>query len=78
MQQTLRDEFAKLNTTLSILPGGCTGYVQVLDFSVNRDIKRYIEEYEDEWIDEHFNKWIEGNFSVGDRRILVTKWVGMA
>lgn len=47
LQQKLRDTFTKLNVTLSIIPGGCTGYVQVLNVLVNKLIKVYIEEYKD-------------------------------
>ena len=72
MQQELRDAFKKLNVTLSIIPGGCTGYVQVLDVLINKLIKAYIEEYEDIWIEEHFDEWEAGKWPVGERRILMT------
>jgi hypothetical protein len=77
-QQKLRVELAKLNVTTSIIPGGCTGYVQVLDVSINKIIKQYIEEYEDIHIDTHIEEWKEGKFSTGDRRILMTQWVRQA
>ena len=44
LQQELRDIFAKLNVTLSIILGGCTGYLQVLDILINKLIKKYMEE----------------------------------
>jgi len=47
LQQQLWDELKKLNVTISIIPGGCTGYVQVLDVTVNKIIKQYIKEYKD-------------------------------
>jgi hypothetical protein len=47
LQQELRDAFKKLNVTLLIILGGCTGYVQVLDILINKLIKAYIKEYED-------------------------------
>ena len=72
LQQELRDAFKKLNVTLSIIPGGCTGYVQVLDVLINKLIKAYIEEYEDIWIEEHFDEWEAGKWPVGERRILMT------
>jgi len=52
--------------------------VQVLDVLVNKIIKQYIEESEDLWVDEHFDEWQSGKYSVGDRRVLMTKWVGEA
>jgi hypothetical protein len=78
LQQKLRDTFTKLNVTLSIIPGGCTGYVQVLDVLVNKLIKAYIEEYEDQWVEAHFELWQSGKWSVGDRRVLMTHWVAQA
>src|SRR6266516_386562 len=75
LQQQLREELAKLNVTTSIIPGGCTGYVQVLDVSVNKLIKQYIEEEEEKWIEEHMEQYKAGRYSVGDRRILMTHWV---
>ena len=45
---------------------------------INKLIKAYIEEYEDQWIKEHFNEWEAGKWSVRDRRVLLTKWVAKA
>ena len=72
MQQELQDRFKMLNTTISIILGGCTGYVQVLDVTVNKIIKQYIEEAEDEWINKNFDQWAAGSFSVRDRQVLLT------
>jgi hypothetical protein len=52
--------------------------VQVLDIIVNKIIKQYIEEAEDEWIDKNFDQWAAGSFSVGDRRVLLMHWVAEA
>jgi len=78
LQQELRDQFAKLNTNISIIPRGCTSYVQVLDVTVNKIIKQYLEEAEDLWINKHFDEWKAEKFNIRDRRVLLTKWVGDA
>src|SRR4030081_131324 len=39
MTQQLHDEFKRLNCTTSYIPGGCTGFVQVLDVSLNKPLK---------------------------------------
>jgi hypothetical protein len=75
LQEELQSQFKKLNITLSIIPGGCTGYVQVLDVSINKIIKQYLEEYEDVYADEHFDEWKAGKYSVGDCRIPLMYWV---
>jgi hypothetical protein len=36
------DEFKKLNTTISVIPKGCTGYIQLLDVSINKIMKSII------------------------------------
>ena len=56
LQQELYNAFKKLNVTLSIIPGGYIGYIQVLNILINKLIKAYIEEYEDLWIEEHFDE----------------------
>jgi len=77
-QQELRNKFSKLNVTTSIIHSSCTGYIQVLDVSVNKIIKQYIEEFEDLHIDNHIEQWKARRYSVGDRRILMTEWVAKA
>jgi hypothetical protein len=46
LQQQLQDKFAKLNVIILIIPRGCTSYVQVLDVTVNKIIKQYINNFE--------------------------------
>jgi hypothetical protein len=52
--------------------------VQVLDVTVNKIMKQYIEEFEDQWVDKHFDEWKASKFNVGQRRVLLTQWVGQA
>ena len=59
-------------------PGGTTGFVQVCDTVVNRSLKNRIEELADQYIDKNEKEWVEGKYSVGQRRVLLTKWVGQA
>ena len=49
--QRLRQILKDLNTTTSIIPGGCTGYVQVLDVSVNKIIKDLIKQFKEDHYD---------------------------
>jgi hypothetical protein len=41
-------------------------------------LKARIEDLADQYIDEHEVEWVEGKYSVSDRRVLLTKWVGQA
>jgi hypothetical protein len=49
--------------------------MQVLDVTINKIIKQYIEEAKDEWINKNFDQWAVGSFSVGDHRVLLMHWV---
>jgi hypothetical protein len=70
--------FKALNCTTSFIPGGTTGFVQVCDTVINRSLKARIEELADQYIDENEREWVEGKYTVSQRRVLLTKWVGQA
>jgi hypothetical protein len=53
-----------------------TGFVQVCDTVVNKSLKARIEELADQYIDENEREWVEGKYTVSQRRVLLTKWVG--
>jgi hypothetical protein len=36
---SIQAEFKKLNYTYSYIPGGCTGFIQVLDITLNKFLK---------------------------------------
>jgi hypothetical protein len=54
-------------TTLSVILGGCTGYVQPLDVSLNKPIKALIKEEHDDHYDRHIEEWEAEKFNVGER-----------
>ena len=62
-------------TTLSVIPGGCTGYIQPLDVSLNKLLKDLIQEEMDNYYDQHIEDWQKEKFNIGERRILLTHWV---
>jgi hypothetical protein len=74
----IKEELAKLNTTVSIIPGGCTGYVQVLDVSINKLVKKFIEEEEQIYYDNNLDTFAAETVNIGQRRILMTWWVATA
>jgi hypothetical protein len=74
----LIDEFKRLNTTISVIPRGCTSYIQPLDVSVNKIIKDLIRQCEEDHIDVNPELYDEGKITAGDRRILITHWVAKA
>jgi hypothetical protein len=66
------DEFKKLNTTISVIPRGCTSYVQPLDVSINKIMKSIIQQCEKDHYDANPEEYDEGKYSASDRRVLVT------
>jgi hypothetical protein len=67
-----------LNCTTSYIPGGCTGFVQVLDVSLNKPLKALVVQAAADHADKYHKKYTAGDFTVGDRRVLLTKWVAQA
>ena len=70
--------FKALKCTTSFIPSGTTGCVQVCDIVVNRSLKARIEDLADQYIDKNEREWVEGKYTVSQRRVLLTKWVGQA
>ena len=52
--------------------------MQVLDVAINKPLKNRISELVDIHYDENFEKWNKGSYTVGERRIMLTHWVGQA
>ena len=78
MTQSLQKEFKKLNCTTFYIPGGCTGFVQVLDVSLNKPLKALVAQAASDHADKHYEKYKAGGFTVGDWRVLLTQWVAEA
>jgi hypothetical protein len=80
MTKNLRDEFKKLNCTTLYIPGGCTGFVQVLDVSLNKPLKALVAQAASDHADKYHKRYIQESegFSVADRWVLLTQWVAEA
>jgi hypothetical protein len=70
--------FKQINCTCSFIPGGTTGYIQVCDVAINKPLKDRIAEQAELHYDQHEEKWIEGKYLVGERRVMLASWVGQA
>jgi len=74
MTRIVRDEFDKVFCTTSYIPGGCTGFVQVLDVALNKLLKDMVAQAAEDHYDKYTAWYEDGKFTVGERRVLLTKW----
>ena len=58
----------------SYIPSGCTGFVQVLDLSLNKPLKALVAQAASDYVDKHYIKYKTDGFTVRDRRVLLTQW----
>lgn len=75
---TVRAVLKEQKTTLSVILGGCTGYIQPLDVSLNKPLKDLIQEEWDDHYDQHIKDQQKEKFNIGERRILLTYQVAKA
>jgi hypothetical protein len=73
-QEDFVAELKKLNTTVSMVPSGGTGYVQVCDGFANKKIKELISKQEEIHYDQYEAEWKASKFTVSDRRVLLAQW----
>ena len=60
------------------MPAGCTSLVQPLDVSFNAPFKRRVESAATQHMQDNLNDYVNGKITAGERRVLITKWVGGA
>jgi hypothetical protein len=63
---SLVDKFKKLNTTISVIPKGCTSYIQPLDVSINKIMKNIIKQCEKDHYDANPNKYAKSKYNPSD------------
>jgi hypothetical protein len=64
-----------MNTTVSMIPAGGTGYVQVCDGFANKKVKELISGMEEAHYDLYEAEYKAGKLTVSDRRVLLAMWV---
>lgn len=79
-QQTddVKAALCKYKTELVNVPPGCTSRIQPLDVSVNKPFKEAVKRQHEAHISENLALYTEGRLTASDRRVLLTKWVGVA
>ena len=75
-QQTpkVKNYLRRCKPKLVNIPGGLTGYVQLLDVVVNKTFKAYVQRLSEKHIEENLQYYVCGKVSVSEKHILMTKW----
>ena len=60
------------------VPAGCTGIIQPLDVAYNAPFKKKVENAAMAHMQDNLERYVQGTFTAGERRVLITKWVGNA
>ena len=68
----------RCDTTPVFVPAGLTSILQPLDVSYNAPFKERVESFAAQHMQENLNQYLNGKFTAGERRVLLTKWVGDA
>ena len=74
----IKQLLGECHTTPVFVPAGCTSIVQPLDVSFNAPFKKKVECAALQHVQENLDGYLNGRFTAGERRILMTKWVGVA
>lgn len=71
--QPIKNKLKEHNTTLALIPGGCTSLVQPLDTAINRPFKQWLQEETDKYTESKENELGDDmKWSVGDKRVMIT------
>lgn len=72
------DVMQECDITPVFVPAGLTGTIQPLDVSYNAPFKKKVEDAAAQHMQDNMENYLHGKFTAGERRILLTKWVGNA
>ena len=69
----VKELYRSMNITTSFVPGGCTGFIQVLNVAINKPLKQRIEDLADEHYDKHHKKYAFRKYTVDKRCVILMR-----
>jgi len=75
---TFKEAARNKKVQLVMIPPGCTEFAQPLDVGINAQFKRLLDDEASKFRSARLEDYVKGTISVGERRILMTKWVSIA
>ena len=75
ISEDIKEHLRKMETTMGVIPGGCTKFLQPLDVSINKPFKSFFREYCDEWYRKGDFEYSKGGIIKPASRKLQVKWV---
>ena len=74
----ITDALTQCGTTPLYVPPGCTSIIQPLDVPYNAPFKKKVESAALNHLQDYLEGYLNRKFTAGERRVLLTKWVGEA
>ena len=75
MTEAVKKLLKEMKTDDTLIPGGCTKYIEGPDVSWNKPFQRYIMEFYDEWLATGVHQYTEAGHMKPTPRELVVTWI---
>ena len=70
-----KEQLKRYNTVMSVIPGGCTKYLQPLDVCINKPFKSFFREFYDDWFRKGQFEYTKGGKIKAPSHLLQIQWI---
>ena len=78
ISEDMKKQLQRYNTVMSVIPGGCTKFLQPLDVCINKPFKQYFRELYDEWFGKGEFEYTSGGKIKAPSHLKQITWVVQA